>query len=119
MCSRPHPRLSLATAAVLAVIAASAPVAFGSETAPDAARGKILFVAACGSCHTLAAAGISGRTGPNLDDEAPSSGDLVDQIRQGGDGMPAFGKALTAAQIRSIAAFVSHATAGSRNGEDD
>jgi mono/diheme cytochrome c family protein len=31
-------------------------------------RGKELFSAKCGSCHTLAHAGTSGTTGPNLDD---------------------------------------------------
>jgi mono/diheme cytochrome c family protein len=32
------------------------------------ARGKQLFVAKCGACHTLSHAGTSGTTGPNLDD---------------------------------------------------
>jgi mono/diheme cytochrome c family protein len=31
-------------------------------------KGKELFAAKCGSCHTLAHAGTSGTTGPNLDD---------------------------------------------------
>ena len=119
MRSRLDIRLSLAASAVLAVIAFSAPLALGRGVAPSASRGKILFVAACGSCHTLAAAGTSGRKGPNLDDEAPSYGDVVDQVTQGGDGMPAFGKALSATQISRIAAFVSRATAGSRGGGDD
>ena len=52
----------------------------GASVKPGVSRGKSLFVAACGSCHTLAAAGTSGRKGPNLDDEAPSYGDLVEQI---------------------------------------
>ena len=30
--------------------------------------GKKLFVQACGGCHTLSAAGTSGKVGPNLDD---------------------------------------------------
>ncbi len=119
MRSRLHTRLSLAASGALALLAASPSGALGRAAAPSAPRGKILFVAACGSCHTLAAAGSSGRKGPNLDDEAPSYRDLVDQITHGGGGMPAFGKALSAAQIRSIAAFVSHATAGSRDGGDD
>lgn len=114
-----HTRLFLTASAVLAVIAVSAPIALGRGATPSASRGKILFVAACGGCHTLAAAGTSGRKGPNLDDEAPSYGDLVDQITHGGDGMPAFGNALSAAQIRRIAAFVSAATAGSGEGGDD
>jgi plastocyanin len=31
-------------------------------------RGKVLFVAKCGACHTLAHAGSTGIVGPNLDD---------------------------------------------------
>jgi plastocyanin len=43
-------------------------VACGSSpTAAELANGKTKF-AACGSCHTLAAAGTTGRIGPNLDD---------------------------------------------------
>jgi mono/diheme cytochrome c family protein len=34
----------------------------------DLAAGKRLFVANCGSCHTLADAGTQGKIGPNLDD---------------------------------------------------
>jgi plastocyanin len=33
----------------------------------DAVNGKQLFVSRCGSCHTLARAGTTGVTGPNLD----------------------------------------------------
>jgi cbb3-type cytochrome c oxidase subunit III len=34
----------------------------------DASKGKQLFQAKCGGCHTLADAGTHGQTGPNLDD---------------------------------------------------
>lgn len=34
----------------------------------DILQGKVLFVKACGSCHTLSHAATSGVTGPNLDD---------------------------------------------------
>jgi cbb3-type cytochrome c oxidase subunit III len=34
----------------------------------DTSTGQKLFVAKCGACHTLAAAGTSGTIGPNLDD---------------------------------------------------
>jgi mono/diheme cytochrome c family protein len=34
----------------------------------DQGQGKQLFVAKCGSCHTLADAGTNGTVGPNLDD---------------------------------------------------
>ena len=35
---------------------------------PDLQNGETLFKSTCGGCHTLAAAGTSGTTGPNLDD---------------------------------------------------
>ena len=38
-----------------------------SEGTGDRTKGKELFVARCGSCHTLADAGTSGKIGPNLD----------------------------------------------------
>lgn len=37
------------------------------DTAGNSVNGKKLFVAKCGSCHTLRRAGTSGTTGPNLD----------------------------------------------------
>ena len=94
-------------------------MALGRGASPRVSHGKSLFVAACGSCHTLAVARTSGKVGPNLDDEAPSYRDLVEQITQGGKGMPAFAKALPAVEIRRIAAFVSSSTSGSRDGRDD
>ena len=39
-----------------------------SEGTGDRTKGKELFVARCGSCHTLADAGTTGVIGPNLDD---------------------------------------------------
>jgi mono/diheme cytochrome c family protein len=42
--------------------------AVGRVTSGDAAAGKTLFKAKCGSCHTLADAGTHGTIGPNLDD---------------------------------------------------
>jgi mono/diheme cytochrome c family protein len=100
-------RTLLATAAA-AVVAAPA----SGAAPPSAARGKTLFVAACGSCHRLGAAGTHGRKGPDLGQEAASYGDVVDQVVNGGGGMPAFGKSLTRKQIHDIAFFVARATAG-------
>lgn len=39
-----------------------------SEVGGDRSNGKELFTQKCGSCHTLADAGTSGKVGPNLDD---------------------------------------------------
>lgn len=40
----------------------------GISRGGDISRGKELFTQKCGSCHTLAEAGTSGKIGPNLDD---------------------------------------------------
>jgi mono/diheme cytochrome c family protein len=42
--------------------------AVGRVTSGDPAAGKTLFVAKCGSCHVMAAAGTTGTIGPSLDD---------------------------------------------------
>ena len=39
-----------------------------TEATGDKTNGKELFIAKCGSCHTLADAGTTGTIGPNLDD---------------------------------------------------
>ena len=59
----PIPALSaLAAAAAFALIAAGC----GTNTA-DTARGRVLFIQKCGSCHQLAQAGTTGQVGPSLD----------------------------------------------------
>src|SRR4029079_18012305 len=56
---------------VVAVAAALLGAGCGSvghlEGTGDRAKGKELFTQKCGSCHTLADAGTSGKIGPNLD----------------------------------------------------
>jgi mono/diheme cytochrome c family protein len=55
--------------APLAALLAAVLVITGCGTSsPDIARGRVLFTTKCGICHTLAQAGTSGTTGPNLDD---------------------------------------------------
>jgi mono/diheme cytochrome c family protein len=57
---------------LLLVSGALAVVAFGGcsvkHPTADLVNGKKVFVAQCGSCHTLSHAGTSGSVGPNLDD---------------------------------------------------
>ena len=73
----------------------------------DAEAGAEVYASAgCGGCHTLAAAGSSGTVGPNLDDADPRFDEAVEQITNGGDGMPAFKDQLTEEQIRDVAAYV-------------
>jgi mono/diheme cytochrome c family protein len=59
-----------AIAAILAAVAVTAAGcgAVSRVTSGDAAAGKSLFKANCGSCHTLANADTRGTIGPNLDD---------------------------------------------------
>lgn len=66
---RARRRLALAPVAVAlsALFAAGCGSVGYSEGTGDRANGKELFVKSCGSCHTLADAGTSGKIGPNLD----------------------------------------------------
>jgi cbb3-type cytochrome c oxidase subunit III len=66
---RPRGRspVRLAALAALALLASGCGTG-GLPSGGDAGTGKKLFVAKCGSCHTLADAGTKGTIGPNLDD---------------------------------------------------
>jgi mono/diheme cytochrome c family protein len=64
------PRLSKPITALLALVslAAFTVVASGcGTTTADTSRGRTLFIQKCGTCHTLAQAGTTAETGPNLD----------------------------------------------------
>jgi mono/diheme cytochrome c family protein len=67
---------------------------------------KVFADAGCGDCHTLAAAGASGKVGPNLDELRPNQKRVEQQVRNGGNGMPSFADKLSAEEIRQVAAFV-------------
>jgi len=75
--------------------------------------GKDIFVANCGSCHTLAAAGTTGTVGPNLDQLKPAFARAQTQVINGGAIMPAFKGKLTPAQIKAVAMYVA-SNAGKR-----
>jgi mono/diheme cytochrome c family protein len=77
-----------------------------AEGDPEAGR-EVFASAGCGNCHTFEAAGSSGTTAPNLDEAQPSFDDAVEQIRNGGGGMPAFEGDLSEEEITNVAAFVS------------
>jgi mono/diheme cytochrome c family protein len=73
----------------------------------DVAQGKELFASSgCGSCHTLADAGTTGTAGPDLDDLQPSVDAAVEQITNGGGGMPPFGGQLSESEINAVAAYI-------------
>lgn len=62
--------------------------------------------AGCAGCHTLSAVGAVGTRGPNLDGLYFPVADIIRQVTNGGAYMPAFGKILTPAQIKSVAAWI-------------
>jgi mono/diheme cytochrome c family protein len=93
------------------------------------ALGEQIFVSgtpggaeACGSCHTMAAAGTSGTTGPNLDKELTSDPpsatreSIVDPNKEIVPGYranvmpPNYGTALTAQQLDAVVNYVYHST---------
>ena len=89
------------------VIGAEKPPPTEQAVAATAASGKDIFTSSCGGCHTLADAGTSGATGPNLDDAAPDAATVKAYVRGGGGGMPSFGDKLSNAEIDAVAAYVS------------
>ncbi len=91
-----------AVAAYVAMVAGN-PAAGGGKKATS---GKDIFLANCGSCHTLADAGTSGTIGPNLDQVKPPLNVAERQVINGGGAMPAFKGTLTPAQIKAVAKYV-------------
>jgi cytochrome c6 len=80
--------------------------------AGDAAAGKAVFTANCGSCHTLSDAGTTGTVGPNLDQTKPSAELAYDRVTNGKGGMPSWKGTLTDQQIADVVAYVSTAAGG-------
>lgn len=58
----------------------------GATTSAASAAGEDLFASGCGSCHTLAAAGTTGTTGPDLDGLQPDQEQVAAAIADGGAG---------------------------------
>jgi mono/diheme cytochrome c family protein len=89
----------------------------GEPAAPagegDPAAGEAVFAsAACGSCHTLSAAGQNGTIGPNLDDTQPDFDLVVDRVTNGAGAMPSFSGTLSEQEIADVAAYVVASTSG-------
>jgi len=103
----------------------------GAPEAPDTnqplsqaeVHGRDLFVAHCGACHTLDAAGTVGNVGPNLGDISITEQDVLAAIRTGGGRhakgqetgpsgtMPA--NIVTGKDAQDVAAFVAANASGS------
>jgi cbb3-type cytochrome c oxidase subunit III len=90
-----------AVAAYVAAVAGKPPTTSKASTS-----GKDIFLANCGSCHTLADAGTSGTVGPNLDQLKPGELTVQHQVINGGGAMPAFKGTLTPEQITAVAKYV-------------
>jgi mono/diheme cytochrome c family protein len=80
----------------------------------DPTAGKAVFTGpgGCGACHTLSDANATGQVGPDLDLLKPTDEIVVNQVTNGGGGMPAFKDTLTEQQIQDVAAYVSSVTQG-------
>ena len=80
----------------------------GGDNASKSSPGAKVFASAgCGSCHTYSPAGSTGSIGPNLDDASVTYERAVQQVTNGGGGMPAFGDELSKQEIEDVARFVS------------
>jgi ferredoxin-NADP reductase/cytochrome c553 len=87
----------------------------GAEPAPEraapaasVAAGEAVFASAgCGDCHVLAAAGTTGRAGPDLDEAKPDAASVRTVVSNGMGAMPSFEGELTEREIGDVAAFVS------------
>jgi len=73
----------------------------------DPAAGAVVFEeAGCGGCHTFGPAGSRGTLGPSLDGLDLDLERVVEQVRDGGGGMPAFDEELDPRELADVAAFV-------------
>ena len=115
----------------LAVLAVAVPLALGAANPTgglpgNAVAGKPLFIADCGKCHTIAAAGSQGSLGPNLDNDNVPFTRVITAITEGLGGIQAeytistsciashltAHKCLTFNQLHDIAKFVVTARKG-------
>lgn len=90
----------------------TAPPETPTETEASLAAGKEVFLANCGSCHTLADAGTTASVGPSLDAAKPPLDLVVERVTNGQGIMPSFADTLSEQQIADVAAYVA-AVAGS------
>jgi mono/diheme cytochrome c family protein len=92
-----------ATKTVTVSPATTTPAAGGGSATAGA---KVFTSVGCGGCHTLAAAGTSGRVGPVLDGLPLTEALVVDRVTHGKGGMPSFATRLSAQRIADVAAYV-------------
>ena len=103
-------KLRLTVAVVLTAFVAGCGGSSSSDEPTPAAGGgdgAKLFSDNCASCHTLKAAGASGKVGPDLDQLRPGPQLVTSQVNSGGGAMPSFKGKLTDAEIKAVADSVS------------
>ncbi|MEP6910162.1 MAG: cytochrome c [Actinomycetota bacterium] len=97
----------------LALVASGCGGKKGSSSSDSTAQGspgaQVFADAGCGTCHTMATAGATGKVGPNLDELRPNQQRVERQVKNGGNGMPSFADKLSAAEITQVAGFVATA----------
>lgn len=79
-------------------------------TLADSPGANVFADAGCGDCHTMQAAGASGKVGPNLDEAQPDADQVERQVRDGGGGMPSFDDKLSDREITDVSQFVAAGT---------
>lgn len=65
---------------------------------------KAVFSSTCGGCHTLSAAGTSGKIGPDLDELKPDAARVTTAIENGPGSMPE--NLLTGGDAQEVADYV-------------
>ena len=99
----------LVCCAALVVLVPVALAASHKSTDPgNASAGKPLYVAFCGKCHTLLAAGSKGTLGPNLDNDKINFNCVVSAVEQGVGGIQAeyILRFITFNQVYDVAKYV-------------
>jgi mono/diheme cytochrome c family protein len=79
----------------------------GGDQTSERPGAKVFASAGCGGCHTYSPANSNGSVGPNLDDASVTFDQAVQQITNGGGGMPPFKDKLSKQEIDDVARFVS------------
>ena len=85
-----------------------------SSSGGDATAGKNVFAENCSVCH--GADGLGGNGGPDLTTQplAKSMNGAIEQVTDGGGGMPAFKETLSPTEIEDVAAYVVEVIVGGK-----